>query len=62
MLAARGHPGSLRFLCQQIAARQLPADLHLAPGRSLTRRATLWRRTNNDWQIVYHQGTVVADA
>lgn len=26
----------------------------------VTRRATLWRRGVVDWQIVYHQGTLVA--
>ena len=26
----------------------------------VTRRATLWRRVQNRWQAIYHQGTVVA--
>ena len=26
----------------------------------VTRRASIWRRTGDKWQIVYHQGTVVA--
>lgn len=25
----------------------------------VTRRATIWRRFENGWQVVYHQGTVV---
>ena len=25
----------------------------------LTRRATIWRRTADDWEVVYHQGTPV---
>ncbi len=25
----------------------------------LTRRATVWRRTADGWEVVYHQGTVV---
>ena len=25
----------------------------------LTRRATIWRRTADDWEVVYHQGTLV---
>ncbi|ARM90778.1 hypothetical protein GGE16_005798 [Rhizobium leguminosarum] len=29
------------------------------PGRQ-TRRTTLWRRQDGVWQIVFHQGTVVA--
>jgi hypothetical protein len=28
----------------------------------LTRRATIWLRTPDGWKIVYHQGTIVADA
>ncbi len=32
-------------------------------GQRVTRRSTLWRRTAEDWEIVYHQGTpVVEDA
>ena len=27
----------------------------------LTRRGTIWRRTEAGWKIVYHQGTLVAD-
>lgn len=25
-----------------------------------TRRATIWRRTSDGWQVLYHQGTVIA--
>jgi hypothetical protein len=28
----------------------------------LTRRATLWQKTEEGWKILYHQGTVVQDA
>jgi hypothetical protein len=28
----------------------------------LTRRTTIWRKTQEGWKIVYHQGTVVQDA
>jgi hypothetical protein len=28
----------------------------------LTRRATIWQKTQEGWKIVYHQGTVVQDA
>lgn len=27
-----------------------------------TRRATLWRRCEGNWKILYHQGTVVQDS
>jgi hypothetical protein len=26
----------------------------------VTRRATIWQRTNGQWQILYHQGTIVS--
>ena len=29
------------------------------PGR-VTRRLTVWRRTGEQWEAIYHQGTVVA--
>lgn len=25
-----------------------------------TRRATIWRRTEDSWQVLYHQGTIIA--
>jgi hypothetical protein len=28
----------------------------------LTQRATIWQKTQDGWKIVYHQGTVVAEA
>lgn len=28
----------------------------------LTRRATIWQKTPDGWKIVYHQGTIVAEA
>ena len=27
----------------------------------VTRRSSIWRRSGNVWQVVYHQGTVVED-
>src|SRR3984885_7698431 len=30
-------------------------------GTRVTRRSTIWQRTAEDWKIVFHQGTVVAD-
>ena len=45
--------------------RELAPDVYLLTytlrqGERLTRRSTIWRRTNGDWKIVFHQGTVVA--
>jgi hypothetical protein len=34
----------------------------LQQGERLTRRATIWQRILDDWQILYHQGTIVAVA
>jgi hypothetical protein len=51
------------FRCQKLAR-----DLYLLTytllqdGKRLTRRATIWRRTEAGWKIVYHQGTIVLDA
>ena len=44
--------------------RQLGANCFLLTYRldqqgRLTRRATIWERTDEGWRIVYHQGTVV---
>jgi hypothetical protein len=33
----------------------------LHQGERITRRATLWHRTETAWRIIYHQGTIVAD-
>ena len=45
--------------------RELAPDVYLLTytlrqGERLTRRSTIWRRTDGDWKIVFHQGTVVA--
>jgi hypothetical protein len=34
----------------------------LQDNQRLTRRATIWERSNDGWKIVYHQGTIVQDA
>ena len=50
------------FRCQELAA-----DVYLLTytlrqqGTRITRRSTIWRRAADDWKIVFHQGTVVAD-
>jgi hypothetical protein len=48
--------------------RRLAADVYLLTYTLLqdevrmTRRATIWQRTGEQWKIVFHQGTVVQDA
>lgn len=45
--------------------RRLAEDVYLLTytllqdGVRLTRRSTIWRRSGDDWKIVFHQGTVV---
>lgn len=47
--------------------RKLAEDVYLLTytllqdSTRLTRRATIWQRTPEGWQIVYHQGTIVED-
>jgi hypothetical protein len=50
------------FHCKEIAPDNYLLTYTLRQGERMTRRATLWRRTAQGWKIVYHQGTVVADA
>jgi hypothetical protein len=47
--------------CQEIAADNFLFTYTLAQGPRITRRATIWRRTEEGWKIVYHQGTLVED-
>lgn len=45
------------FHCALIAAENFLVTYTLAQGSRITRRSTIWRRTADDWQIVFHQGT-----
>jgi hypothetical protein len=47
------------FHCQKIAPDNYLATYTLIQGSRVTRRSTIWRRTANDWQVVFHQGTLV---
>lgn len=33
----------------------------LHQGNRITRRATIWQKLENGWQILYHQGTIVTE-
>jgi len=48
------------FHCIEIAPDNYLVTYTLIQGQRVTRRATIWRRAADGWQIVYHQGTVVA--
>jgi hypothetical protein len=47
------------FHCIEIAADNYLVTYTLAQGARITRRATIWRRATDGWQVLYHQGTVV---
>jgi hypothetical protein len=47
------------FRRQEIAANNYLVTYTLFQGERVTRRAAIWRRTSDGWQIVYHQGTIV---
>lgn len=51
--------------CHDHALRQLGEDVFLMTYtlrqlERVTRRATIWQRTEEGWRILYHQGTIVA--
>ncbi|MGA7521938.1 MAG: DUF4440 domain-containing protein [Acidobacteriaceae bacterium] len=50
--------------CSDFGLRRLGAETYLLTytleqGKRVTRRATIWKKTDGTWQILYHQGTVV---
>jgi hypothetical protein len=49
------------FHCLEIARDNYLITYTLIQGARITRRATIWRRSEFDWKIVYHQGTVVEE-
>jgi hypothetical protein len=51
------------FYCQRLAEElYLLTYTLLQDGVRLTRRSTIWRRSAEGWQIVFHQGTIVQRA
>jgi hypothetical protein len=50
------------FHCLEIAPENYLVTYTLLQGVRVTRRATLWRRTDSGWKILYHQGTVLDPA
>lgn len=55
---AAGEMSELR--CQKLAENVYLLTYALRQAERITRRASIWRRTETDWQILYHQGTVVS--
>jgi hypothetical protein len=51
------------FCCQRLAEDvYLLTYTLLQDGVRLTRRTGIWRRTEEGWKIVFHQGTMVEEA
>lgn len=47
------------------ALRQLGPDTYLLTytllqGERLSRRSTIWKKTNEGWRVLYHQGTIAS--
>ena len=61
-------PHSDIWQTRDFCCRRLSQDVYLLTytllqnNARLTRRSTIWQRTDEGWKIVYHQGTVVQDA
>jgi hypothetical protein len=49
------------FNCMEIAPDNYLLTYTLRQGSRITRRSTIWRRTDERWMIVYHQGTPVKE-
>jgi hypothetical protein len=47
------------FQCLEIADNNYLITYILFQGPRVTRRSTLWRRTDGGWKVLYHQGTIV---
>jgi hypothetical protein len=45
--------------CREIASNNYLLTYTLVQADRVTRRATLWQRTDDGWKIIYHQGTIV---
>jgi hypothetical protein len=58
--AARDEWATSEFACREIAPRTYLLTYVLREGARVTRRLTVWQRSEDGWRILYHQGTVVA--
>ena len=47
------------FQCREIAADSYLVTYTLCQDDRQTRRSTIWRRSNGNWKIFYHQGTLI---
>jgi len=56
--------GAANWQTTDFACRQLGPDTYLVTytldqASRLTRRSTIWRRNGSNWQILFHQGTMI---
>jgi hypothetical protein len=49
------------FACRDLGGETYLLTYTLLQGSRKTRRATLWRRSEDGWRILFHQGTIVED-
>jgi hypothetical protein len=47
------------FHCLEVGLNTYLLTYTLLQGERVTQRSTIWRRTELDWKILYHQGTIV---
>jgi hypothetical protein len=47
--------------CRRLSMETWLFTYTLHQGDRVSRRATIWQQSGNDWKIVYHQGTLVSD-
>jgi hypothetical protein len=52
---------TLDFHCRRLAPDTFLLTYTLHQNDRQTRRATIWKRTPSDWQILFHQGTLIQD-
>jgi len=50
------------FHCRRLGDDVYLLTYTLFQSERKTRRSTIWQRTETDWKIVFHQGTVVQDS
>jgi hypothetical protein len=48
------------FHCRELGPDTCLLTYTLEQGERVSRRSTIWRRSGGEWQIVFHQGTLVA--
>ena len=46
--------------CRQLATDTIAVTYILHQAERITRRLTIWQQRSGQWQVAYHQGTVVA--